>query len=226
MTHDTDRQKHPRRTEQPAPRSSNPSLEEASNVDLERRWNEQGDTLARDILAIRKWRDGDADAGLTLLEEYEAYFYRVCTRFGVRETAELEDVYQEVVLDLSEHLHELAERITKSFAGFYAWRIRNAITRVRKRSSPQGVSLDDSATMPPVDDETPEPRLAAWESIERCWHKLPDREHRVFELRFLQEMTLAEIAACLESNVNAVSQAIFRLSRKMKDCLTRAGYAA
>ena len=67
--------------------------------------------------------------------------------------------------------------------------------------------------------------LEAWEGIERCWKRLPPREYRVFELRFLQEMSLKEVAAELDSNVNAVGQAIFRLSRKMKDCLSRSGFS-
>ncbi len=225
MTHETDRSRRSTAPEAHAPPTASRPLGEASVAELERRWTEHGDALARDLLAIRRWRDGDRDAGLALLEEYEAFFYRVCARFGVRETAELEDVYQEVVLDLTEHLPELAHRVTKSFAGFYAWRIRNAIGRVRKRSSPQGISIEDAGTAP-VAETPPEPRLEAWESIERCWHKLPEREHRVFEMRFLQEMSLADMATHLQSNVNAVSQAVFRMSRKMKDCLSRAGYAA
>jgi DNA-directed RNA polymerase specialized sigma24 family protein len=41
----------------------------------------------------------------------------------------------------------------------------------------------------------------------------------VFELRYLLELSLAEIAERLGSNSNAVSQCVFRLVRKMRDCL-------
>ena len=64
----------------------------------------------------------------------------------------------------------------------------------------------------------------AWDAIQHCWDKLPPREHKVFELRYLQGMNLKETAAALQSNENAVGQNIFRLSRKMKECLERSGF--
>ncbi len=36
--------------------------------------------------------------------------------------------------------------------------------------------------------------------------------------------TNSEISDALASNVNAVSQSLFRLSRRMRDCLATAGY--
>ena len=199
--------------------NENRPIRELSDRELEERWNDRGDALARDVLALRRWRGGDRDAGMELLDNYGNYFYQICVRFGVKRDDEIEEVFQEVVLDLAERIGHLPEQIEKSFAGFYCWRIRNAILRHRKKTSAEGVTLEDAGTT--MDPQS----LEAWEGIELCWKRLPPREYRVFELRFLQEMSLKEVAAELDSNVNAVGQAIFRLSRKMKDCLSRSGFS-
>lgn len=193
-------------------------VRELTDAELQKRWTDQKDALARDILALRKWRGGDRDSGMELLANYEQYFYQVCMRFGVKRNEEIEEVYQEVVIDLMERLDGLADQIEKSFAGFYSWRIRNAILRLRKKTASDGVALEDAGTTHDANS------LETWEGIERCWERLPPREHRVFELRYLQELSLKEIAAVLESNVNAVGQAIFRLSKKMQECLSRSGF--
>ena len=193
-------------------------IRELSDAELEQRWRQNEDALARDVLSLRKWRDGDRESGMDLLANYEQYFYQVCVRFGVKRSEEIEEVYQEVVVDLMERLDALPDQVEKSFAGFYSWRIRNAILRIRKKSASEGVNLEDAGTT------TDSNSLEAWEGIERCWQRLPPREHRVFELRYLQEMSLKEVAAVLDSNVNAVGQAIFRLSKKMQECLARSGF--
>jgi len=191
---------------------------EVPDEELERRAREDGDSLARDLLSLRRWRSGDTEAGLELLERYDAFFRKTCQRFGLRNREEIEETFQEVVLDLQSHIEEIPERVKSSFAGFYSWRIRNSIQRMRSKTRPEGVELDEAGATRDPD------RLAAWESIERCWQKLPPREHEVFDLRFLREWSLKEVAASIGSNVNAVGQAIFRLSRKMRECLARAGF--
>ena len=191
---------------------------EVPDHELERRSRDEGDALARDLLSLRHWRAGDTDAGLELLERYEVFFRKTCHRFGVRSQEDLEETYQEVVLDLQSHIDDIPNRVQTSFAGFYSWRIRNAIQRMRSKTRSEGVDTEEEGTTHDPD------RLAAWESIERCWGKLPPREHEVFDLRFLREMSLKEVASAIGSNVNAVGQAIFRLSRKMRECLARAGF--
>lgn len=210
-----------------APDAEPKPIRDCTDEELEIRARE-GDVLARDVLSLRRWRDGHREAGVDLLDRYAGYFHQLCMRCGVDGTHERDEVYQEVVLDLVEHLADVPDRVEKSFAGFYAWRIRNAILRVRRKTGSSGVSLEDAG--PAADATAPDAgasammRLESWEGIERCWKRLPPREHRVFELRFLQESSLKEIAAALGSNVNAVGQAIFRLSKKMKECLSRHGY--
>jgi RNA polymerase sigma factor (sigma-70 family) len=174
--------------------------------------------LERDRQLLRRWRDGDRDAGTELLGHYRGLFYRTCLRFGLRDEERMLEVYHDVVVGMLEILGELPEQVHKSFAGFFAWRVRSAIRSQRARKTDQPLPEQDPGTGDRVAG------VLAWDAIENCWDKLPPREHKVFELRYLHELSLKETAAVLGSNVNAVGQSIFRLVRKMRDCLSRSGY--
>ena len=176
--------------------------------------------LARDRALLSRWRDGDAGAGLELLENYRALFYRACRRFGVRDDDLVQEVWQELMLALLQRLPLLPERVVASFAGFLIWQTRAAVDRVRSRASTPTLAIDDVA------DGRAVAGFEAIEAITHCKEKLPPGEKQIFELRYLRGLSLAEAAAELGSNANAVGQGIFRLSRKMRECLQRAGYGA
>ena len=170
--------------------------------------------LVRDRALIQAWVDGDADAGVTLLENYRGLVYRACVRFGVRRDDDVLDLWQELMVRVLGHLQTLAERVRASFAGYLIFNVRDLAVRYRR----------------PPEAESPEPARdrsgahEAWDAIQHCWDELPPREHRVFELRYLQGHTLGEVATVLGSNANAIAQAIFRLGHKMRACLEGQGF--
>jgi len=133
--------------------------------------------------------------------------------YGVRAENDIEDVFNDVVVDLMENLDTLPERIEKSFTGYFYWRTRKAIQKRRKKS-PVVIPTPDS-----VSDDDDIARIEDWEVIEKCWRTLTETQQLIFELRYIQEMSLDEIASTTESTANAVGQNIFRLSRRMRDCL-------
>jgi len=112
-----------------------------------------------------------------------------------------------------ENLDTLPERIEKSFAGFFYWRTRKAIQK-RRKAIPLSVASPDSIA---DDDETR--RIEDWEVIEKCRRTLTETQQRIFELRYIEELSLDEIARAQDSTVNAVGQNIFRLSKRMRECL-------
>jgi len=133
--------------------------------------------------------------------------------YGVRVESDIEDVFSDVVVDLMENLDTLPERIEKSFAGFFYWRTRKAIQKRRKKIPLSNASPDSIA------EEGDNRRIEDREVIEKCRRTLTETQQRIFELRYIQEMSLDEIARTMDSTVNAVGQNIFRLSRKMRECL-------
>lgn len=176
------------------------------------------EVLERDRELLRRWRAGESVAGVELLGHYRALFLRASRRFGVREDDAVQEVWQELVLALLQRLPELPERVVASFAGFLIWQTRAAVDRVRARATARTEELVDVA------DGRDTHGFEASDAILHCKEKLPPGERSIFELRYVRGLTLAEAAAELGSTANAVGQGIFRLSRKMRECLQRAGY--
>jgi RNA polymerase sigma factor (sigma-70 family) len=178
-------------------------------------------TLRRDRALLRRWRDGDRDAGLELLDHYAALVRVVAFRLGVRDAQALLDLHQELVVRILDQLDTLAERVETSFAGWLAWQVRDLGKR-RRSSAPACVGatgeLEDMAAPDPSE------RTAAWDAIASCRDRLPERERAVFELRYVEGLSLQEVAERVASNSNAVAQSIFRLVRRMRACLSTQGY--
>jgi RNA polymerase sigma-70 factor (ECF subfamily) len=177
--------------------------------------------LARDRALILRWRGGDTEAGNELLGYYSALVRLVAFRLGVRDTQEMTDLYQDVVLRVLETLPRLHERIEVSFAGWLAWQVRDLAQR-RRRANRPAPSLPEAELACTSPD--PAERSAAWDAIRSCQSKLPDREREVFELRYLSGLSLQEVAKAVDSNANAVAQSVFRLVRRMRACLRTQGY--
>lgn len=186
---------------------------------LEARWRDEGDKSARDLWLLHRWRDGDREAGATLLGSYKKLVHRLCRNFGVRGEEAIVEIFQNVVLVAVRDLLDLPERITKSFSGWLSWQVRDAVTRWR-REHRSDVAVTEAL---PSEIVAPSRQLELWEIIRSCSGQLPAGEARVFELRYVQGLSLKETADILKSNPNAVGQSIFRLSRKMRTCLAHAG---
>lgn len=175
--------------------------------------------LRRDRELLHRWRDGDRDAGLELLDHYAALERVVAFRLGVREPHALLELHQELVLRMLDQLPTLAERIDTSFAGWLAWQVRDLARDRRRRRE---VELHDHHDA--TDGVDVSERSATWDAIGSCKDRLPERERAVFELRYLEGLSLQEVAERLSSNANAVAQSIFRLVRKMRACLGTQGF--
>lgn len=177
-------------------------------------------TLVRDKTLLDRWRAGDAEAGVVLLDQYAAYVRRVALRLGVP-TAEFEEFWQDLVLRLMQQLPQLHERLRTSFAGYLAWQVRDLVRNWRRR---QRRSVQPPADLVADVAGHAGMRPAFWEALHDCSGRLPPRERTVFEHRFLGGLDLAEVAAQVGSNANAVAQAVFRLVRRLRDCLTAKGF--
>jgi len=176
--------------------------------------------LQRDRELLEHWRDGDAAAGVELLDHYAAYVHRVALRLGVPR-GEFEEFWQDLVLRLVQTLPQLPERVRSSFAGYLAWQVRDLLRNWRRRTRRTAVVADEPHAptgMPPG------MQGAFWEALRACSGQLPPREQAVFEHRFLGGLDLAAVATRVGSNANAVAQAVFRLVRRLRDCLQSKGF--
>ncbi len=202
------------------PRSSRDTatLKSLSAADLRARFEQDGDAFARDLWLLRRWSGGDGEAGVELLGHYQVLFYRLCGRLGVRSDDDISDIYQDLLVEILKRLPALQDALGSSFAGWFSWRTRKAVTRWRGKTDVPSMLPDDVAAVATTS------RIEVWEAIRSCWDRLPAKEYRVFELRFLHELSLSEVAEETQSNANAVAQSIFRLSRRMRTCLDASGF--
>jgi RNA polymerase sigma factor (sigma-70 family) len=179
--------------------------------------------LQRDRRWLAAWAAGDQAAGAALLDHYVGHARRVALRHGVRPGAEFEDFWQDLVLRLLQHLPDLAARVHHSFAGFLAWQVRHQVRGWRRhRVAGSPLAFDPAAPLEP----DPGVRAAFWAALAECRSALPPREQVVFEHRFLGGLDLAAVAAEVGSNANAVAQSVFRLVRRLRECLAKKGFDA
>lgn len=177
--------------------------------------------LQRDRSLLERWRAGAADAGCELLDHYVAYVRRIAGRHGVRAGAEFEEFWQDLVLRLMQQLPTLLDRLRTSFAGYLAWQVRDLVRNWRRhRRPPVSTEFEPEGR----ESASPAAQAAFWEALRDCSGRLPPREQSVFEHRFLSGLDLGEVATRVGSNANAVAQAVFRLVRRLRDCLTAKGF--
>jgi len=177
--------------------------------------------LVRDRALLTRWRDGDRDAGLELLDLYAAYERMVAFRLGVRDANDLLELHQELVLRVLDRLPRLADELDTSFGGWLAWQVRDLAQKRRRRAAAGGAAAFDVDELAAAD---PSDRAVAWDAIRSCAGRLPDRERAVFELRYVEGLSLQEVADRVTSNANAVAQSVFRLVRRMRACLANQGF--
>ena len=177
--------------------------------------------LQRDRDLLARWRDGDVEAGTTLLDHYSGFVRKVALRAGVRAGADFVEFWQDLVLRLLQQLPDLTGRLRTSFAGYLGWQVRDQLRSWRRRERRSGIVTEHVVV---VHHDEPGDRMAFWEALRACAAGLPPREQAVFEHRFLGGLDLTEVAARVDSNANAVAQAVFRLVRRLRDCLLTKGF--
>jgi RNA polymerase sigma-70 factor, ECF subfamily len=157
-----------------------------------------------------------------LMRRHNRALYRTA-RSIVKDDSEAEDVLQEAYL--------LAFRNLDSFrgeSGIATWLTRIVINQAIARSRKKGrmaeiIELDGETTMD-EHNERPEQALLRSEArrlIEQKIDGLPDAFRTVFVLRALEEMTVEEIAACLDIPEATVRTRYFRARGLLREALSR-----
>lgn len=157
-----------------------------------------------------------------LMRRHNRALYRTA-RSIVKDDAEAEDVLQEAYL--------LAFRNMGSFRGessVTTWLTRivinQAIARSRKKGRMAEIIELDGELMMDEHNERPEQALLRSEArrlIEQKIDGLPDAFRTVFVLRALEEMTVEEIAACLDIPAATVRTRYFRARGLLREALSR-----
>ena len=163
-------------------------------------------------------RSGDEDAFVVLMRRYNLRVFRIA-RSILADDAEAEDAAQDGWVLAHRYLHQFEGR-----SSFSSWlgRIvsREALARARRRRPVPVADVSEEV----MEDRRLDPEQRAYDGetraiLERAIDRLPDGFRTVFVLRAVEEMSVAETAACLEIAEDTVKTRLHRARRLLRDDL-------
>ena len=164
-------------------------------------------------------RSGDRNAFATLMRRYNQRVFRIARAILV-DDAEAEDAGQEAWVLAYRHLHQFEGR-----SSFSSWigRIvsREALARARRRRPVPVADVSEEVMDKQPDPERRTSNGEARAILERAIDSLPDSFRTVFVLRAVEEMSVAETAACLEIPEDTVKTRLHRARRLLRDDLVQ-----
>ena len=178
--------------------------------------------LDDDALMLRVRRMDDTEAFEVLVRRYAPYARRIFLGY-FRCGADVEDLVQNLFLRVFQ-----ARRRYRPHERFRSWFYRVAINvahdeyRKQRRARRRRWRLRRSSGgfgPPPVaggEQETKAVRSSTLQQVERWIETLPERQRQVLILRYVEELSLAEIAEILGLKVGSVKSTLHHAHRKLQ----------
>jgi len=187
---------------------------------------DQSATILSDAEIVERVLDGDTDSYQLIVRRYNRRLYRV-TRAILQDEHETEDVVQETLVQAYTHLTQFAGRSL-----FSTWLTRIAIHEAWRRMRHRRKECEIDAAAASLRKasrvtHTPEDDLLTSEArtvLEQAIDALPETLRTLFVMRSLEEMSILEIAKCLEISEEAVKMRLLRARLALRRTLyDRAG---
>ena len=177
----------------------------------------RGDT---DEKLVAKSLSGSDKAFRTLVERYQPLVYSVVRGvLGDRDSAE--DVVQEAFIKVFRGLHSYRGDARLST---WIYRIaRNEAVNAGRRSEPPTTPVEDVVLETPAGEGPDEAyrKKAIRENLEQSLARLEDNYRLVLELRYMGEMSYAEIGEVMELPIGTVKTYIHRAKVELKRVMSR-----
>jgi RNA polymerase sigma-70 factor (ECF subfamily) len=172
-----------------------------------------------DAALIERARAGDRTALEQLLEEIAPLVHRFGLRM-CRHAADAEDVLQDTLLSVVDHLQEFQGRA--SLASWVFMLARTACARRRRGLKNQPHLTPDAAGELASSDSSPE--LATGQkqlrvALERALAQLSEEQREVLLLRDMEGLSAPEVAESLGLSVEAVKSRLHRSRAKLREAL-------
>lgn len=166
---------------------------------------------------IKRSLKGDRAANTTLYDRHEAYWFRLCLRYG-RDRSEAHDIFQEGVLQVFRSLNKF-DRKRGNFSGWSNRVLINAALRYLKQQRWQQ-SFDPLETATSLVDpaESIIDKITAKELIEVI-QQLPLGYRLVFNLYEIEGYRHQEIASMLNISVGTSKSQLFKAKRLLRERL-------
>ena len=171
----------------------------------------------------RRAKDGDRGAFDQLVELFQEPIFRM-VYYRTGSNMDAEDLTQDIFMKAFRSLHTLKDKTR-----FRSWLFTIAVNRVRdfhkkKRFlvffDREGEMKDPDASHMEINDDSKEVthmmRREFWDHVRNFADKLSRWEREVFLLRFLDDLTIREIAQALSKSESAVKTHLYRAIKKFK----------
>jgi RNA polymerase sigma-70 factor, ECF subfamily len=170
---------------------------------------------------VERFHAGDEQAFNILTLRYQEKIYWVVRRL-ISDHDEADDIVQDVFIRA---YHSL--KTFKGESSVYTWLYRIAVNlslnEIRRKKIRKTFSLDDSAAeQHSTDDDTPSEALERQEQslmIKKAIDLLPEKQKKVFVLRYYEELPYEEIAKIVKTSVGGLKANYFHAVKKIGEYL-------
>ncbi len=174
-----------------------------------------------DLKLIQNFKAGDEQAFNQLVIRYQEKVYWVVRRM-IPDHDDADDITQNVFIKAYQSLHAF-----KGDSGFYTWIYRIAINlslnEIRRKKIRKIFSIDDeSAVQLQSGDDHPLEQIEQKERtalIRKAIDRLPEKQKKVFVLRYFEELSYEEIAAILKTSVGGLKANYFHAVKKIGEMI-------
>lgn len=173
-----------------------------------------------ELTLIRKFKEGDEQAFNQLVLRYQEKIYWIVRRM-LPDHADADDITQNVFIKA---YHSL--RSFKGDSSFYTWIYRIAINlslnEIRRKKLRRTFSLDEETVHGTADEENPLQKLESDERkkmIQQAIDALPEKQKKVFVLRYYDELPYEEISKILHTSVGGLKANYFHAVKKIGEYL-------
>ncbi len=179
---------------------------------------------------VNQARTGDRSAFHRLVDHFQPEIFRMIY-YRTRSRMDAEDLTQDVFLKALKHIQNLEKPQL-----FRPWLFRIAVNRVRdyyrrmKIQSLLGMTSLDEEGFHESEEMAVAPEAAEyikqrdfWDQVRGMLSKLSVMEREVFMLRFLDQLSIKEVAAAIRKNESTVKTHLYRALRKIKIATADAG---
>ncbi len=169
-----------------------------------------------DLELIQEFKNGNNKAFNLLVLRYQEKIYWVVRRL-LPDHDEADDVVQDVFVKVYRSLSTF-----KGDSSFYTWLYRIAVNlslnEIRRKKTRKTFSLDDGVMQHQSSDPLPVERMEQEEQtrlIKAAIERLPDKQKKVFILRYYEELPYEEISKILKTSVGGLKANYFHAVKKI-----------
>ena len=176
---------------------------------------------ADDLELIQEFKKGNEQAFNKLVLRYQEKVYWVVRRF-IPDHDDANDVAQNVFVKALQSLHSF-----KGESSFYTWVYRIAVNlslnEIRRKKVRKIFSIDDERTTElQSGDDHPLEKMEKAEMkmmIQRAIDRLPEKQKKVFILRYFEELPYDDISVILKTSVGGLKANYFHAVKKIGEMI-------